>query len=110
MDEFRRVLNEKCAGCQSNDHNQFGHELCLLASVQDQLNICFEETYNRVNWDQVFQLCQEKLRNTDSYHLCRFLPVLSGKMGAQKDRYKKLMKELLILPYTFTNFRKLQLS
>ena len=49
MDEFRRVLNEKCTGCQTNDHNQFGHELCLLAFVQDQLNICFEETYNRVN-------------------------------------------------------------
>ena len=33
MDEFRRVLYEKCTGCQSNDRNQFGHELCLLASV-----------------------------------------------------------------------------
>ena len=110
MDESRRVLNEKCTGCQTNDRNQFGHKLCLLASVQDQLNICFEETYNRVNWDQVFLLCQEKLRNTDSYRLCRFLPVLSGKMGAQEDRYKKLMKELLILPYMLTNFCKLQLS
>ena len=55
------------------------HELCLLASVQDHVNSCFEEAYNRENWDQVFQLCQEKLRNTDSYRLCRFLPVLSGK-------------------------------
>ena len=35
MDEFRRVLNEKCTACQTNDHNQFRHELCLLASVQD---------------------------------------------------------------------------
>ena len=110
MGKFRRVLNEKCTGCQTNARNQFGHELCLLASVQDQLNICFEETYNRVNWDQVFQLCQEKLRNTDSYRLCRFLPVLSGRMGAQEDRYKKLMKQSLILPYTFTNFCKLHLS
>ena len=110
MDEFRRVLNEKCTGCQTNERNQFGHELCLLASVQDQVNSCFEEAYNRVNWDQVFQLCQEKLRNTDSYRLCRFLPVLCGKMGAQEDRYKKLLKESLILPYMFMNFCKLQLS
>ena len=63
-----------------NDRNQFGHELCLLASVQ-QVNICFEETYNRVNWEQVFELCQEKLRNTDSYGLCPFLPVASEEMG-----------------------------
>ena len=86
MNEFRRVLNEKCSGCQMNDHNQFAHELCLLASVQEQVNICFEEAYNRVNWDQVFELCQEKLRNTDSHGLCPFLPVASAEMGAQKDR------------------------
>ena len=67
MDEFRRVLNEKCTRCQTNDRNQFGHELCLLASVQEQVNICFEEAYNRVNWDQVFQLCQEKLKSRDFY-------------------------------------------
>ena len=109
MDEFRRVLNEKCTGCQTNDRNQFAHELCLLASVQEQVDICFEETYNRVNWNQVFQLCQEKLKNTDSYGLCPFLPVLSAEMGAQEDRYRKLMKESLIVPYTFTNFCKLQL-
>ena len=109
MDEFGRVLNEKCTGCQTNDRNQFGHKLCLLASVQEQVNICFEEVYNRVNWDQVFQLCQ-KLRNTDSYGLCPFLAVVSAEMGAQEDRYKKLMKELLIVPYTFKNFCKLQLS
>ena len=110
MDEFRRVLNAKCTGCQRNDCNQFVHELCLLASVQEQVNTCFEETYNRVNWDQVFQLCQKNLRNTDSYGLCPFLPVLSAEMGAQEGRYKKLMKESLIVPYTFMNFCKLQLS
>ena len=32
MDEFRRVLNEKCTGCQTNDRNQFAHELCLLVN------------------------------------------------------------------------------
>ena len=109
MNEFRRVLNEKCTGCQTNDRNQFAHELCLLASVQEQVDICFEETYNRVNWEQVFQLCQEKLKNTDSYDLCPFLPVASAEMGIQKDRYRKLMKESLIVPYTFTNFCKRQL-
>ena len=110
MNEFRRILNEKCTGCQMNDRNQFGHELCLLASVQEQVNICFEEAYNRVNWNQVFELCQEKLRNTDSYSLCSFQPVPGAEMGAQEHRYKKIMKESLILLYMFTNFCKLQLS
>ena len=110
MNEFRHILNEKCTGCQTNDRNQFGHELCLLASVQEQVNICFEEAYNRVNWDQVFELCQEKLRNTDSYDLCPFLSVASAEFGAQENKYKKLMKESLIIPHTFTNVCKLQLS
>ena len=99
MNDFRHVLNEKCAGCQMNDCNQHGHELCLLVSVQEQINICFEEAYYKVNWDQVFELCQEKLRNTDFYSLCPFLPVVSAEMEQQEDRYKKL-----------TNFCKLQLS
>ena len=90
MNEFRHVFNKKCTGCQINDHNQFGHELCFLASVQQQVNICFEEAYNRVNWDQVFELCQVKLRNTNSYSLCPFLPVAGAEMGVQEDRYKNL--------------------
>ena len=107
MNEFRRGLNEKCTGCQTNDRNQFGPKLCLLASVQEQVNVYFEEAYNRVNLDQVFELCQEKLRNTDSYGFCPFLPMASDEIGPQKDRYKKLMKESLIVPHTFTNFCKL---
>ena len=107
INEFRRILNEKLTGYQTNDHNQSGYELSLLASVQEQVNICFEETYSRVNWDQVFQLCQEEFRNTDSYGLCPFLPMASDGIGPQEDRYKKMMKESLIIQYTFTNFCKL---
>ena len=51
---------------------------------------------------------KENVNRCDSYGLCPFLPVASAEMGAQEDRYKKLMKESLIVPYTFTNFCKLQ--
>ena len=77
------------------------------SQLKQQVNVCFEEAYNRVNWDQVFEFCQEKLRNTDSYGLCPFLPMGIDEMGPQKDVYKKIMKESLIIPYTFTNFCKL---
>ena len=93
---FRRVLNEKCSGCQMNDYNQFAHELCLLASVQEQVNICFEEAYNIVNWDQVFEWCQEKLRNTYSYGLCHCLPVASAEMGAQRHVYELLQTSVIL--------------
>ena len=94
MIEFRRVLNEKCTECQKNDCNQCGHELCLSASIQEQVNNYFEEAYNRVKWDQVFHLCHEKLRNTDSHDLCPFLPMASDEMGMQEVRYKKIMKDI----------------
>ena len=61
----------------------------MLASVQEQVNICFEEAYNRINCYQVSQLCQEKLKNTDSYDFCPFLPVTAAEMGVQEDRYTK---------------------
>ena len=57
-----------------------------------------------VTWDQAFRLCQEKLRNTDSYSLFPFLSMASAEMEPQKDRYKKIMKESLIIPYTFQTF------
>ena len=110
MNEFIHVLNENCTGCQTNDRDQFGHELCLSASVQEQVNICFKEAYNWVNWDQVFELYQEKLRNKDSYGLCSFLPITSDEMGSQKDRYMKLIKESLIVPYMFTKFANFNYS
>ena len=85
---------------------------CLLASVQQQVNICFEEAYNRVNWEQVFELCQEKLRNTDSYDFCPFLPMASAEMGIQEVDERitrhtihvcKLLQTSVILSYNMSN-------
>ena len=32
------------------------------------------------------------------------LPMANAEMGPHEDRYKKMMKESLIIPHTFTNF------
>ena len=39
------VVKEKCTGCQTDEPSQLTHELCLLASAEEQVNQCFEEAY-----------------------------------------------------------------
>ena len=55
----------------------------------------------------MFDLCRERLRDTESHGLCPFLPTASDEMVLQEDRYKKMMKESLIIPHMFTDFCKL---
>ena len=44
-EKLNEVVTEKCTGCQTDEANQLGHELCLLASAEEQVNLCFEEVY-----------------------------------------------------------------
>ena len=55
-EKLLEVVREKCTGCQT-DANQLGHELCLLASAEEQVNLCFEE----VLWSSQLGRCHELL-------------------------------------------------
>ena len=50
-EKLLEVLTERCTACQTDEPNQLAHELCLLASTEEQVNLCFEEAYCRVIWD-----------------------------------------------------------
>ena len=41
------VVREKCTGCQMNEPNQLEHELRLMSSSEEQVNLCFGEVYKR---------------------------------------------------------------
>ena len=60
-EEFMKILREKCVGCQNDEGNQLGHELCLIASIEEQVFSCFEETYSRVEWNRVLDLWYERV-------------------------------------------------
>ena len=47
------VVREKCTGCQMNEPNQLAHDLCMMSSSEEQVNLCFEEAYESVIWDDV---------------------------------------------------------
>ena len=57
-EKLMEVIREKCTGCQPNP---LGHELCLLASVQERVHACFEEPYCPVNWDEVLDNWYKKV-------------------------------------------------
>ena len=60
------VIREKCTGCQTDEPNQLAHDLFLFASAEEQVNLCFEEVYGRVHWEDVMD-CQESTRNANSF-------------------------------------------
>ena len=41
--------------------NQLAHDLCLLASVEEQVDTCFEEVYKRVIWDEILDNWYKKV-------------------------------------------------
>ena len=44
-EKLTEVVRETCTGCQTDEANLLGHELCMLASVEEQVNLCFEGAY-----------------------------------------------------------------
>ena len=60
-DKLLEVIREKCTGCQMNEPSQITHEYCLLTSAEEKVNLCFEEAYCRVNWDEVLDNWYKKV-------------------------------------------------
>ena len=60
-EKLLEVLREKCTGCQTDEPNQLGHELCLLTNAEEHVNLCFEEVYARVSWEDVMDCWYRKV-------------------------------------------------
>ena len=54
-EKLMEVVREKCTGCQADEPNQLGHELCMMSSSEEQVNLCYEMAYKRVIWDDVME-------------------------------------------------------
>ena len=60
-EKLMEVVREKCTGCQMNEPNPLGHELCLMSSTEEQVNLCFGEVCKHVIWDEVLDNRQNRL-------------------------------------------------
>ena len=54
-EKLMEVVRKKCTRCQGDEPNQLGYELCMMSSSEEQVNLCFEEAYKRVIWDDVME-------------------------------------------------------
>ena len=91
------VVREKCPGCQTDEANQIAHELCLLASAEEQVSLCFEEVYGRVSWDEVLDNWYKKVLEMpialNPETLAIFRETVNPKDVTYKDRLKKWLTE-----------------
>ena len=88
-----KVLREKCVGCQNDEGNQLGHELCLLASTEDKVFSCFEETYSRVEWERVLELCYERVLEMPVTLKPELLSIFKETGDPQDEKYKNRLRK-----------------
>ena len=86
-------IREKCTGCEMNEPNQLAHEFCLFASVEKQVNVCFEEVYDRVIWEEVLDRWYKKVLqmpvNLNTETLIIFIESVNPKEFTYKNRLRK---------------------
>ena len=91
------VVREKCTGCQMNEPNQLVHELCLMSSSEEQVNLCFGEVYKRVIWDEVLDNWYKKVLempiNLNPETLAIFRETVIPKDFTYKNRLRKWLIE-----------------
>ena len=96
-EKLLEVVGEKCPGCLTDEANQLGHELCLLACAEEQVNVCFEEVYGRVSWDEVLDNWYKKVLQMpialNPETLAIFRETVNPKDITYKDRLKKWLIE-----------------
>ena len=90
------VVREKCTGCQTHETNYLGHELCLLVSAEEQVNLCFEEIYGRVHWDDVMESWYKKVLEMPIALNPETLAIFRETVNPKEFTYKNRLKKWLI--------------
>ena len=100
-EKLLEIMREKCTGCQTDEASHLGHELCMLARAEEQVNLCFEEVYGRVNWKDVMDCWYKKVLEIpiplNPETLAIFRQTVNPKDVTYKDRLKKWMIESLTI-------------
>ena len=96
-EKLMEVVREKCTGCQTNEPDPLGHELCIMSSSEEQVNLCFGEVYKRVIWDKVLDNWYKKVLempiNLNPETLVIFRDTVNPKELTYKNRLRKWLIE-----------------
>ena len=95
-EKLNEVVTEKCTGCQTDEANQLGHELCLLASAEEQVNLCFEEVYARINLEDVMNCWYKKVLEMPIALNPETLAIFRETVNPNDVTYKNRLKKWMI--------------
>ena len=90
------VIRDKCAGCQTDEPNQLAHDLWLFASAEKQVNLCFEEVYGRVHWEDVMDCWYKKVLEMPIALNPETLAIFKETVNPKDVMYKSRLKKWLI--------------
>ena len=99
-EKLMEVIREKCTGCQTDEPNQLAHDLFLFASAEEQVNLCFEEVYGRVHWDDVMDCWYKKVFEMLIALNPETLIIFKETVNPKDVKYKNRRKKWLIEPPT----------
>ena len=91
-EKLNEVVREKCM----NEPNQLAHDLCLLASVEEQVNTCFGEVYKRVIWDEVLDNWYKKVLEMPVNLNPETLIIFKESVNPKDFTYKNRLRRWLI--------------
>ena len=94
--KLMEVIREKCTGCQTDKPNKLAHDLCLFASAEEQVNLCFEEVYGRVHWEDVMDCWYEKVLEMPIALNPETLAIFKETVNPKDVTYKNRLQKWLI--------------
>ena len=99
-EKLMEVVREKCTGCQMNEPSELGHELghelCLMSSSEEQVNLCFGEVYKRVIWDEVLDNWYKKVLKMPIDLNPETLAIVRETVNPKELTYKNRLRKWLI--------------
>ena len=95
-EKLMEVVREKCTGCQMNEPNQLGHELCIMSSSEQQVTLCFGELYKRVIWDKVLDNWYKKVLEMPVNLNPETLAIFRETVNPKELTYKNWLRKWLI--------------
>ena len=63
MKNLHFVIQKNCYACQINDPSQLHHELCLMATAEEKVAVCFDELFEMVDENDANQSCFNRIRH-----------------------------------------------
>ena len=95
-EKLMEVVREKCTGCQTNEPNPLGHELCIMSSSEEQVNLCFGEVYKRVIWDKGLDNWYKKVLEMPINLNLETLVIFRDTVNPKELTYKNRLRKWLI--------------